>query len=348
MIRVRLGDPGPARDSLASMPPFMRLARLGGQSLVAELMEALGDAESAAGLHERLKPWARRYTIFIGCEGSWSRPLGLLAATCGRWDEARRHFEDAIALNQKIGARPWVAQSQVDYANMLLRTGNERDRARAAELQAQARALAEELGMPGMLALLPERADGPAATPARAPAPTRDLAEAFRLEGEYWTISHAGQTFRLKDTKGLQLVAHLLHHPGQEFHVLHLAGVTSEADQVLVEGDIGPELDASAKASYKERLEELRETLREAEEFGDGDRAARAREELDFLAQELARGVGLGGRDRKAPAHVERARINLQRRISDALKKIEQACPALGRQLGRAIRTGTYCSYDPA
>src|SRR5271155_6192988 len=46
----------------------------------------------------------------------------------------------------------------------------------------------------------------------------------FRKEGEYWTVGYGGKTFRLKDSKGLGYLAHLLRHPGVEFHVLDLAG----------------------------------------------------------------------------------------------------------------------------
>src|SRR5271163_3215949 len=46
----------------------------------------------------------------------------------------------------------------------------------------------------------------------------------FRNEGEYWTVGYGGKAFRLKDTKGLGYLAHLLRHPGTEFHVLDLVG----------------------------------------------------------------------------------------------------------------------------
>src|SRR5271169_3653665 len=46
----------------------------------------------------------------------------------------------------------------------------------------------------------------------------------FRKEGEYWTVGYGGKAFRLKDTKGLGYLAHLLRHPSVEFHVLDLAG----------------------------------------------------------------------------------------------------------------------------
>src|ERR1700691_137548 len=46
----------------------------------------------------------------------------------------------------------------------------------------------------------------------------------FTREGEYWTVGYGGKSFRLKDTKGLGYLAHLLRHPAAEFHVLDLVG----------------------------------------------------------------------------------------------------------------------------
>src|ERR1700720_2438357 len=46
----------------------------------------------------------------------------------------------------------------------------------------------------------------------------------FRKEGEFWSIGSSEKAFRLKDSKGLGYLAHLLRHPGTEFHVLDLVG----------------------------------------------------------------------------------------------------------------------------
>jgi non-specific serine/threonine protein kinase len=112
-------------------------------------------------------------------------------------------------------------------------------------------------------------------------------------------------------------------------------------------GDAGELLDASAKAAYKARLEDLEEEVAEAEGFNDPARAAKAKEEIDFIASELARAVGLGGRDRRAAAHAERARLNVTRAIRAAMENLARANPALGRHLSSTIRTGRYCSYTP-
>jgi hypothetical protein len=112
--------------------------------------------------------------------------------------------------------------------------------------------------------------------------------------------------------------------------------------------DAGPVLDGHAKAAYRARVTELQEEIDEAEAFNDPERASRARDELGFLARELAGAVGLGGRDRKTGSDAERARVNVTRAIRTALKRISDHDSALGRKLGSAIRTGTYCVYEPA
>ena len=73
-----------------------------------------------------------------------------------------------------------------------------------------------------------------------------------------------------------------------------------------------------------------------------------AREELDVLTTELTRAFGLGGRERRAGKAAERARVNVQRRIKDAIGRIEKLNPAAARHLQWAVKTGMYCSYDPS
>jgi len=50
-------------------------------------------------------------------------------------------------MNERMGARPWLAQTQEDYAGMLLARGDPGDRDRAQELLDQALATYRELGM---------------------------------------------------------------------------------------------------------------------------------------------------------------------------------------------------------
>jgi non-specific serine/threonine protein kinase len=108
-----------------------------------------------------------------------------------------------------------------------------------------------------------------------------------------------------------------------------------------------PLLDAQAKAAYKQRLEELREELQEAEGNNDLDRAERARAELEMLAAQLRGALGLGGRDRAAVTDLERARSAVGKRIRGEVKRIRAVNPALGRHLAATITTGYFCSYRP-
>ena len=67
-----------------------------------------------------------------------------------------------------------------------------------------------------------------------------------------------------------------------------------------------------------------------------------------FVSRELELAVGLGGRDRAASgSHAERARVNVTRAIRATLKRIAGYDARLGRELEAAIRTGTYCVYEP-
>ena len=64
-----------------------------------------------------------------------------------RWEEAAQHFEDAWEMNARMNARPWLAYTQYQYANMLLSRQQRSDRHKAASLLHAALGTARELGM---------------------------------------------------------------------------------------------------------------------------------------------------------------------------------------------------------
>ena len=193
----------------------------------------------------------------------------------------------------------------------------------------------------------------------------------FRKEGEYWTVGYGGNTFRLKDTKGLGYIVHLLRHPTVEFHVLDLfggiAGHREDDDsnhsvqglprgaedldkagiQITGLGDAGEMLDDQAKVAYRRRLSELREGLEQAKELGNVERAEQAEAEIDALTKELSRAVGLGGRNRRAASASERARQTITKTIKSVVERIAQSDVQLADILSRCIRTGAFCSYQP-
>jgi DNA-binding SARP family transcriptional activator len=120
-----------------------------GMSLLAETAALLGDTDSAATLYRLLLPWAALNAVdqAEGIRGSVARYLGLLATTTERWDEAGLHFEDALAMNARMGARPWVAHTAHDYARMLHARNSPSDRERAQALLDSALGTYRELGM---------------------------------------------------------------------------------------------------------------------------------------------------------------------------------------------------------
>jgi hypothetical protein len=180
----------------------------------------------------------------------------------------------------------------------------------------------------------------------------------FRREGDYWSVAFEGQTILLRDLKGLRYLARLLAEPGREFHVLDLVAVergwSQDAGRRAERGltsspDLGAGvvLDAQAKAAYRRRLAEIDEDIEEARNLRDDERAAQAEGERDFLVRELARAVGLGGRDRRVDSASERARASVTRAVRHSMARIHEHHPSLGEHLGRAVRTGTYCTYLP-
>jgi len=180
---------------------------------------------------------------------------------------------------------------------------------------------------------------------------------AFRREGDFWSLSYEGRTVLVKDLKGMHYLARLLAEPEREVHALDLValesggaapGGRSEPElQRWGPGDAGEMLDARAKDAYRRRLAEIEEDIEEARAIGDTGRGVQAASERDFLARELSRAVGLGGRDRKAGSASERARASVTRAVRQALVRIRLHHPSLGKHLDHAIRTGTYCAYLP-
>src|SRR5262249_48127242 len=105
--------------------------------------------------------------------------------------------------------------------------------------------------------------------------------------------------------------------------------------------------DAQAKAPYRRRLAELRETMEDAKRVGDVARAEIAEREIAALARELTRAVGVAGRDRRAASASERARQTVTKSIKAAAGRIGRLDAELGALLGRSTRTGMFCSYQP-
>ena len=322
VARARAELDGLAAGGIASWPRGHHwLAQL---SWLGRAAAVLGDRERAAEIYGLLSPYADR-TVMIGpsffCQGSVARGLGVLAGALERWDEAMTHFETALAVDGGMGAAPCVQFTERD-----------RDAVRRAR------------GGGGRGA--------PAAERPRPSSASTPVATVFRREGGFWTVAWEDAVVRLKDTRGLQYLAQLLARPGQEIHVLDLvAAVYAEPGQVarrhLASADAGLVLDAKARMAYRRRLGDLRDELEEAAAYGDLGRTDKLRAEMEFLTEQLASAMGVGGAARRVGGASERARSAVTQNIRSTLKRLVAALPALNEPLARRIRTGAFCAYEP-
>jgi tetratricopeptide (TPR) repeat protein len=118
-------------------------------NLLAEACAYLGDTRHAPRLYRALLPYGD-YNVMAHPEfslGSAARCLGLLASTMSHWQDAATHFEQALAMNTKMGSRPWLAHTQHDYAAMLHARNRPGDPETARRLIRMALESYRELGM---------------------------------------------------------------------------------------------------------------------------------------------------------------------------------------------------------
>lgn len=122
-------------------------------ALLAEAASSLGDPKKAEALYKVLLDYRSRNAVSPpdACTGSVERNLGLLSAALGRFEDADAHFTAALEWNQKMGATPWVALTQHQYAELLLSLGEQPQRERAIELGRAAYETARALGMEALI-----------------------------------------------------------------------------------------------------------------------------------------------------------------------------------------------------
>ncbi|MDF3019121.1 MAG: regulatory protein LuxR [Steroidobacteraceae bacterium] len=347
----RAPDPGAIDEKY--LRDIVRFSDMGALSSVGEYLVAMRDERLARLAHDWIAPYRDRcgHWGMMGLRwmGPVARGLGHLAAFLGATQAAHEYFESALQTARRMGARPWLARIAVEWVEALRKAGDEPPR--SAQLLDEARAIASELRLGELgervrtceLGQALEKTEAPSESSAGLPA-----VDYFRLsrDGEVWVCACEGREFRLRDSRGMQMLSQLMSMPGREIHVLDLAG-PSEEGEVVDSGDCGELLDERARRDYRQRVESLRAEIEDAESRHDSAAAEAAREELEVLSTELSRAFGLGGRARRAGSNVERARVNVQRRLKHAIDRIARECPAAGRHLEWAVHTGSFCSYQP-
>jgi hypothetical protein len=259
-----------------------------------------------------------------------ARLLGLLDASLGDLALAEKELREAHAAAVERKHAPLVAQTAYDLARVVRRAGRE-DEARA--LVEQCSRISRELGMTGLAG--------------SADARTQEGERVLEMarEGDVWRVRRGPTLVRVKHSRGMGFLARLVERPGEEIHVLALG--SDDPDASLAETDAGEILDERARRAYRQRLVDLEEETAEAQRHADAGRLARLRRERDALEEELRRAVGLGGRARRDGSATERARVNVQRRVKDAIARIAELDADLGRFFERTVSTGTFCCFRP-
>ncbi|MGE0869073.1 MAG: AAA family ATPase [Kofleriaceae bacterium] len=334
---MRIGDDDEVRRLVATLPNEVFEEEINIASL-AEAIWCTADRGQAERVLPHLRRYRNRWTAYWLdveiVEFPIERSIAYMAAIAGDWAGCDRDFETALAGVERLGRRSSVARMKFELGDLLVRCGGDEDRGR--RLLEQARAGAAELGLDELVALIDRRhAPRPIAHASARPAFT------IVREGELYVITTARSTLRFKATRGFQYLASLIERAGADVHVLELVG-SLDADR----GDAGELVDRRAMHAYRERVDALRDVLEDAEARGDVDAAEHARNELDAVATELSRGARPGGKSRRAESAVDRARSAVQRRIKDAIDRIEAQDPGLGAWLRKVVRTGNYCCFQ--
>jgi tetratricopeptide (TPR) repeat protein len=323
---------------------------------LSELALASGQRAAAALLRTKLEPRLDRLitggVIGMTVDGVALRPMALACLTLGERDEALAHFDRGLGACRRLAGEPMVAWMAQEAAALAAERASTQERARG--WLDEAHEIAERLGMSSVRTRVADVRAALSGVEHTAVSPLREgqaSSTAQRLtltrEGDVWRVEHQGGTHRIKDLRGMQLLAKLVEEPGREMHVLDLVGASDATAGAIDLGDAGEVIDKRARAAYAARLRDLDATIAEAEDWNDLARLETARGERDALARELSRALGLGGRERRSGAAAERARVNVQRRLRDAIRRIEEHDAALARHLERSLRTGAFCSYEP-
>ena len=306
---------------------------LGAVADLAVVAVATGNTAAAEHLDAVLWPYRGQLVIWAGantCTGPVGYYLGLLAAELGRPDDAAQLLSEAIALEEQIGALPWLALTVAALAEVLSNRAATDDVAAkmVSQHRRRARDIAQQLGMNGLLRSL--------APPAEE--------WTLRREGDDWMLLAGQELARLPDSRGLRYLRALLAVPGREISSLDLAAGGAGLH------DARPEqtLDAAARDAYRRRLSALDAQLDLADSTGDAELAQHVENERQALVAELRRSSGLGGRPRRLAAEDERARVNVTRTLRSAVDRIASVAPSAGAHLASSIRTGRACRYEPA
>jgi hypothetical protein len=319
-------------DDLAGLPRASSwLATMDG---IVEAAYLLDRADVADQAYELLRPYASLPMLGgpgITCFGSAQHALGVASLTSGRMDRAVDHLRAAAKHNLALAHWPAMVASRQRLAEAY-RLREQPGDAEAARGEAEAAAReAAALGIPVPCG--------------RARRPAGAFAQCRRV-GRKWRLTWQDRSVLVEDSIGMAHLAVLIANPRQQILAADLAAGLAALWAADDTGSAHRMLDDAAIREYRTRLKGLDVELEQLDP--DGDLAAAAHEERDWLLAQLASAAGLGGRIRSFPDQPERARVAVGKAIRRALARVAEADATLGDHLRQAVHTGVRCSYWPS
>jgi tetratricopeptide (TPR) repeat protein len=142
----RLDEARPMVEELLSVDYHLRPGEphwLIGVVNLSSAVARLGDAKAAAKLYPALLPYAGHWASVMPMTlGSIDRILGQLAVVLGRWDDAERHFTDAINAHDAGPAPSFAARARLGLITVLGSRAGPGDKERIPPLADEVRELA--------------------------------------------------------------------------------------------------------------------------------------------------------------------------------------------------------------
>jgi hypothetical protein len=288
------------------------------------------DQERIADLADRLEADGGHWAVLGGgvlVHGPMSLWLGRLESARGNPERALSWSTTAEAAAQRLDAQLWLLEARTDRLALQHTIGR-----------------ADPTEVASTMSWALDRGLMPIAERLRtlAPSTISTAANVFRRDHDVWTLVYDGVEVRLPDAKGLRDLRTLLANPRVD------VPATSLVTDAFVCADAPPVLDATAKAAYRHRLDDLDRDLDRAAFRGDPERAESLEKERQALLDELRRAAGLGGRNRATNSDRERLRKTVTARIRDTLRRLDDRHPPLAAHLRATVRTGGMCTYAPS
>lgn len=339
---VEAGDLERARSELEAVAAegFAMIPRdldfLTSLATAATVVRATGQREIAHALADELRPFAGRlivHGIGYASYGSFHLSLGECADGAGDREQAEHHYLHAIEELDRIGSLhraharrclgELLAGDRPRRARSLLTAAIEQfEAAGASRAAGQTQAILDDLEQ-------------------------RRIARLHDDDG--WRLERSGRaTITLPDLRGFRALVELLTHPNESRHALVLASII-EGHGITTTPSAETEIaDEQAITAYRARVTVLQDQLDAADRTGDVATSERLQAELDAVADELTRSIGLGGRRATTTGAAGRARVNVTKHLKRAIERIADADPVLGDELRTAIATGMHCVYQPS